>query len=1500
MKIDLFKDMMRFPLSFLVLLLVCATSNAQTINAQYLFSNYTTTPSSVKQITLTPLRPNGNYTGPILIPSQIVRVTSTNGAYTYSNVVTGYRYSIDLFDGVNHYTFTNNFPLGLTNTTSGYVNAASYLGIQTGDYFAYFTATNFSITTNYFNVTNSFVITNNISGTNFSVDITTNATIATNGNTYIISVPNQSFLTNGLASLAQLQATNNILASTKLQANVFWTNMLGTGAWTNSLVAGTNATISTNLSGLVTLNVPTPSFLTNGFTDKTVTNGLATTNFVTNAISSAINVATNGLVTAAVTNGLSTTNYVNTSTNTIGIPSGLMAFQLTNVWATYNALTNYITITSNGITAGTGISAATATNIVKANAWILGGNTNSGFFGTLSNQTLNVGANSMTGLVITAFVDANDTNFYFNFGSKNTLTNFYNSAILSGEGNYLASPFFGFYPFPVGGYAGLIGGGYYNTNQGEDFAVILMGYKNAITADPYTLIGNGSSNSVGSDYASILNGYGNTIVINPSGVLDFGETILNGGNNFLQSAYSWIGGGIGNTIIYNTAGVSSPDYNAIINGTGNSITNSKNSTIASGVGNSIKSANGSFIFGSSATINSNNVAILNDGSVTSSKTNSQMILVFTNGVSINTNYANGYALFVNGSINATNMYVNGVAVATTSSAGSVGGLTNITVATNGTVYTVAVPTQAFLTNGFTTMVYSNPANMATVAYVNTVGLGATNLSYLVGQGNTNFSYLIGQAGTNLFNQAGVNLTNISSTISNNLLNFVQITNGTAFYPTLKSNITLGVFPWLTTSTNVLGINSAGVVPANGTYLQIATGTWTNVIGNGSDVIYQNPTYFLRTNLVNLYSTSNLFFNSTWLNVIGSSSVPTNSGFGYIANHNGQWDTNIWAQSLIGIVPMNSLDTTKVVTNNSSPNFNNTAVGNLTVNGFQTNLSAAFFQGNITGGNFFGNGAGLTNLTVTSYVQGSLTNDSEILLYTNNLAFIPGFGYTNWPSSTTAGFQEIANMYAYPAIRNTMGGFSVKLASVANSNRPAFYTMTACAKITNFFTIHGNGPWASVIEYKGAGSGNSNSLPPTPLMFFTPGLSYSGATNALNCFIFRDLSLISDVDTNAALVVSSANYCEVRNCVIGSSNILYLTNAFSTSKYDAGQVSAVAKGLIGFYFHGNGNNKLGFYDTWMMDMADGIFVDTGDWGVVDGCYFGSISTVNSGGSFSNTWATTCLAHVGSGVVINSSSGHWWINDCVGLNVNALVYSATHTVSVKNPLLETCLWFALGTMPDSEGQYIPYGSGSQIYSDVDANFQATGTQTSSLGGGFLKGLDNYDDSQYKIKDDALRDLLVLPNKAAQTGDQIGGSLGDFMSWDYQGKFAFNGNGITNLNPNAFIKSTANIPTNTATVLATSTNPTNGFVIGTAYTNPNQRTTLVGSAVLNAAVSGNALITLWYTNNGNTYNLQMQDGLGVAQSDIIPFSVPLAPNATFSFISTMGSGATGWVTNVINWKQ
>lgn len=120
-----------------------------------------------------------------------------------------------------------------------------------------------------------------------------------------------------------------------------------------------------------------------------------------------------------------------------------------------------------------------------------------------------------------------------------------------------------------------------------------------------------------------------------------------------------------------------------------------------------------------------------------------------------------------------------------------------------------------------------------------------------------------------------------------------------------------------------------------------------------------------------------------------------------------------------------------------------------------------------------------------------------------------------------------------------------------------------------------------------------------------------------------------------------------------------------------------------------------------------------------------------------------------------------------------------------------------------------------------------------------------------------------------------------------------------PITFGNATFNVPitaaTNTAQ-FATSSNPTNSFLLATVYTNFNQRSLLVGSVWLTSGVSGNANITLYYTNNGIGYLLPMQAGLGVAVTELKPFCVPLGPNSTFQFVGTFGAGASGNVTNAV----
>lgn len=113
---------------------------------------------------------------------------------------------------------------------------------------------------------------------------------------------------------------------------------------------------------------------------------------------------------------------------------------------------------------------------------------------------------------------------------------------------------------------------------------------------------------------------------------------------------------------------------------------------------------------------------------------------------------------------------------------------------------------------------------------------------------------------------------------------------------------------------------------------------------------------------------------------------------------------------------------------------------------------------------------------------------------------------------------------------------------------------------------------------------------------------------------------------------------------------------------------------------------------------------------------------------------------------------------------------------------------------------------------------------------------------------------------------------------------------------------IATNVSPYLSTNVFPYSDFTASVLYTNDAQRTLLVGNSYLLSGLSGSANITLFYTNNGVGYSLPMQAGAGVALStyDIIPFCVLLSTNATFTFTPSMGSGASGFVTNVVKWRQ
>jgi hypothetical protein len=116
----------------------------------------------------------------------------------------------------------------------------------------------------------------------------------------------------------------------------------------NQLVVTMTNGVATNLTVLGTFtstnNTAAIQLATNGLVTSTITNGLATTNFVKSI--------TNGLATTnfvnTITNGLATTNYVNTATNNFG---RTVPVSMTN-WA--NQFTGIYTFPSNAAPVVTG------------------------------------------------------------------------------------------------------------------------------------------------------------------------------------------------------------------------------------------------------------------------------------------------------------------------------------------------------------------------------------------------------------------------------------------------------------------------------------------------------------------------------------------------------------------------------------------------------------------------------------------------------------------------------------------------------------------------------------------------------------------------------------------------------------------------------------------------------------------------------------------------------------------------------------------------------------------------------------------------------------------------------------------------------------------------------------------------------------------------------------------------------------------------------------------
>ena len=309
--------------------------------------------------------------------------------------------------------------------TTNYVNGAVLAGGATTNFvLTSISATNTAnliITTNLIvAATNGLVLTGastNFVLTSISATNTANLVITTN---LIVAATNQLASTNyvNAAVLSGGATTNFVLTS------ISATNAANLATTTNLVVAATNnftTLVYTNPSAILyTSSLPA---LTNGFVTSAITNGLATTNYVTNYV----NAATNGLVTSSITNGLATTNYVNAATNglvtsaitnglattdfVIAATNGLVTSSITNGLAT----TNYVNAATNGLVTSSITNGLATTNYVNAvtNGLVTSSITN----GLATTNYVNAATNGLVtssitnGLATTNYVNSITNNF---------------------------------------------------------------------------------------------------------------------------------------------------------------------------------------------------------------------------------------------------------------------------------------------------------------------------------------------------------------------------------------------------------------------------------------------------------------------------------------------------------------------------------------------------------------------------------------------------------------------------------------------------------------------------------------------------------------------------------------------------------------------------------------------------------------------------------------------------------------------------------------------------------------------------------------------------------------------------------------------------------------------------------------------------------------------------------------------------------------------------------
>jgi len=286
--------------------------------------------------------------------------------------------------------------------------------------------------------------------------------------------------------------------------------------WVNSTNLGARMSALTN--GLGNAAFMTANSLTNGFVTAGVTNGLATTNYVTGQ----------GYVTSTVTNGLASVNF---TTNLNTISSNALQAQISGFVAGSGFQTNNGTGTNNiftGMTLG-GDMSANSKNILGVNLM------------SFSGDVYITNADQLHANVVIGGTQNSFGNSSFHFGS----------VVIGGTLNVITNDTSSI------SYAAILGGSQNVISNSSDNAAIVGGFRNSFgDQSDYSLISGGTNNAIRAASAAIVGGANNRILgvgsaSNPDNAYN---GIFSGRGNILSNAqYSFIGGGLSNVVMASNA-----------------------------------------------------------------------------------------------------------------------------------------------------------------------------------------------------------------------------------------------------------------------------------------------------------------------------------------------------------------------------------------------------------------------------------------------------------------------------------------------------------------------------------------------------------------------------------------------------------------------------------------------------------------------------------------------------------------------------------------------------------------------------------------------------------------------------------------------------------------------------------------------------------------------------------------------------------------------------------